>query len=744
MAAVVDWDVKRIWAAARRHKYVLLGAVILGCVVAVLYLASAVPRYTATVDLLLDTPKVRAVADAYDANTLSFETGGIDSQVELLKSDRIALGVVKKLDLKNNPRFKPKGGSAFAWLGRAFGSVLGLFGGATEDGAAAHAVDAAAILEQRIVETLGLNIQIRRVARTYVLELKYTSTDPGFSAQIANAYADQYLTDQLDAKYDATARAAVWLQDRINELRDRSIAADVKVQQFRTSNGLITVDGKLVNEQQLSAANSQLSEARANLAETEARARRIDTITREGALDAAVTESLANPVVAQLRTKFLEASKREAEISKKLGADHIAAVNLRNEMKQYERLMFDELGRIGETYRSDFQIAKSRVESLERNLKSMLVQTAGDNQTQVQLRELERESETYKQLYSAFLTRYQEAIQQQSFPITDARVITAATPPQQRSFPRTNLVLALGLLAGALVGVGAVFVLEIKDNVFRTGEQIQRELGIEFLGLLPALAVTDHRPGGTTTAPGTLGTIAPTLRYGIQAPLSGFAETLRATKVAADIALRGRKPKVIGVVSVLPSEGKTLVSKNLASLIASFGSRTLLIDADLRNPGLTRAVAPMATDGLVELLRGERTFDDVTLCEEETGLTVLPAVVHRKMTNSSDIISSSAMRDLLAASEDRYDYVVVDLPPLGPVIDVRAAADLIDAFVFVVEWGKTPRSLVRATIETESEVMEKCLGIVLNKVDHAKMVLYENSSYRNYYYTKYAKYYAAG
>jgi succinoglycan biosynthesis transport protein ExoP len=102
------------------------------------------------------------------------------------------------------------------------------------------------------------------------------------------------------------------------------------------------------------------------------------------------------------------------------------------------------------------------------------------------------------------------------------------------------------------------------------------------------------------------------------------------------------------------------------------------------------------------------------------------------------------MRDLLAAAGDRYDYVVVDLPPLGPVIDVRAAADLIDAFVFVVEWGKTPRSLVRATIETEGEVMKKCLGIVLNKVDHAKMVLYENSSYRNYYYTKYAKYYAAG
>lgn len=744
MSAVIEWDLDRLWGMARRQRYVLLGGLAAGLIISVIYIVAAVPQFTATVNILLDTPKVRAVADAYDSSGLSFETGGIDSQVEVLKSERIALGIIKKLDLKNHPRFKPSRNPIVSAIGGAFSWVKDLLGIRDLDAEAAQAVEEDRVLERRIVNTLSSNMQIKRIGRTYVLDLKYTSPDPGFASQIANAYADQYLTDQLDAKYDATTRAAVWLQDRINELRGRSLEADGKVQQFRTENGLIAVDGKLVNEQQLSAANAQLSEARAKMAEAEARAQRIEAIAKEGSVDSAVTESLANPVVAQMRTKFLEASKREAEISKKLGADHIAAVNLRNEMKQYERLLFDELGRIGETYRSDYQIAKSRLEALEQNLRSMVAQTAGDNKTLVQLRELERESETYKQLYSTFLTRYQEAIQQQSFPITDARVITAATAPLEQSWPKRSLVLALGLVVGCMAGVGAAFVLEMRDRVFRTGEQVQSELGVEFLGLLPALSVSNHRPAEAIQPPnGSLGTVAPSMRYALSAPLSGFAETLRATKVAADIALRTKRPRVIGVVSVLPSEGKTTVSKNLASLVASLGSKTLLIDGDLRNPGLTRAIAPHATSGLVELLQGQRTITEVAMREQDSGLTIIPAIVSRKMTNSSDLLSSQAMRNLLARTEGLFDYVILDLPPIGPVIDVRAAADLVDAFVFVVEWGKTPRALVRSTLEVETEVMERCLGVVLNKVDQTKMKLYEGSEYRNYYYSKYSKYYTS-
>lgn len=741
MAKVQDLDFGKVFAIAKRQRVPIGTGLAIGILIALLYILVAVPRYTAVVDILLDTPKVKAVADSYDTNSLGFEIGGVDSQVELLKAERISLGVIKKLDLKNNPAYAPKPNALLAAIGDGFAAIRDLFGLTDPAAEIAKAVEADRVLERRIATSLASNLTVKRVGRTYVLELTFTHESSGLAAQIANAFADSYLTDQLDAKYDATTRAAVWLQDRIDELRGKSLAADTKVQKFRADNGLIAVAGKLVNEDQLSSANQQLSEAKAKVADAEARAQRMEAITRDGIGDAAVTESLSNPVVAELRKKFLEASKREAEISKRLGSEHIAAANLRNEMREYERLLFEELKRIGESYRSEYQIAKSRLDTLQENLKSMLDVTAGDNQTLVQLRELERESETYKALYQTFLTRYQEAIQQQSFPINDARVITAATAPLAPSWPKKGLVLALGVILGLGLGGGAAAFLEFRDRVFRTGEQVQSELGLEFLGLLPVLGVGNERPANQGLIPGQLGPVAPTMRYSLTAPLSGFAETLRATKVGADIALRGKRPKIIGVVSVLPSEGKTTVSKNLATLVASLGSKTILIDADLRNPGLTRAIAPNAQDGLVELLQGRTTLTDTALREADSGLAVIPAVVQRKMTTSSELLSSAAMRTFLARVGEVFDYIILDLPPIGPVIDVRACADMVDAFVFVVEWGKTPRSLVRSTLEVETEVHEKCLGIVLNKVDQEKMRLYEGSEYRNYYYSKYSKYY---
>lgn len=744
MAPADVWDLEKLRGVGARQWRVILGGVGLGVLGAALYISTAVPKYKAVVGILLDAPQVGAVADVSGAGkALSFETGGIDSQVELLKSTKIMLGVIKKLDLKNDPNFvKPP-----SLLARASGglsnAVLSLFGGA-EQPTAEEVARAENVVQNSLIKAIGSELEIKRIGRTYVVELQYTSPDPALAARIVNTFAEQYLVDQLEAKYDATSRAAVWLQDRIGELKGQSLVADTKVQKFRAENGLIAVDGRLVNEQQLTDANAQLSDARAKVAEAEAKAARIDAIKKLGNIDAAVNESLANPVIAALRTKFLDASKREAEISKKLGPTHVAAANLRSEMSEYERLLFDELGRIGESYRSDYQIAKSRLASLESNFNDMLAQTSANNQTLVTLRELERESSTYKTLYETFLQRYQSAIQQQSFPINDARVISAGSPPIEASWPKKGLVLTLGFVLGAMIGSALAFVREWADRVFRTGGQVQSELQLEFLGLLPKLAESSARPPMEGRQPGVLGKIAPTMQYSLTSPLSGFAETLRATKVAADIALRGKPTKIIGVVSVLPSEGKTTVSKNLASLISNLGAKTILIDCDLRNPGLSRNIAQDATDGLVELLGRVRTLDEVALVEPTSKLVIIPAVVHRKTNNSSELLSSREMSSFLEVLGRNFEYIILDLPPLGPVIDVRAAANLIDAFVFVTEWGKTPRALVRTTLEIEDEVRQKTLGVILNKVDQSRMSLYEGSEYRNYYYSKYSKYYTTG
>ena len=325
------------------------------------------------------------------------------------------------------------------------------------------------------------------------MEIEYKSPDAGKAALIANGFADAYLVDQLNAKYDATRRASDWLQNRLAELKQNALTSDLAVQRFRAQNDLISSGGKLVNEQQLGEVNTQLVVARADTARAEARYERIRTIIEGRQTDAVVTEAIGNSIIEQLRSKFVTAAKRLSEFSAKLGPDHASVLNLRTEMREYERLMFDELSRIAEVYRSELDIARSREKALTSSLAGLVDATAATNETLVALRELERESETYKELYKTFLQRHQELTQQQSFPITEARVIMSAQRPFRPSEPRTFRVLALTLVFGGGLGVCLGALREFRDRGIRTGDQVREDLGLEFLGLLPYVKPTNDR-----------------------------------------------------------------------------------------------------------------------------------------------------------------------------------------------------------------------------------------------------------
>ena len=179
----------------------------------------------------------------------------------------------------------------------------------------------------------------------------------------------------------------------------------------------------------------------------------------------------------------------------------------------------------------------------------------------------------------------------------------------------------------------------------------------------------------------------------------------------------------------------------LGSLLAHSGARSLIIDGDLRNPGLSKANAPNAQVGLLEAIRGERPLHEFLLKENDSGAFVLPAVVKKRVHHTSDVLSSAGMRTILSDAAEWFDYVVVDLPPLGPVVDVRAAASMFDAFVFVVEWGRTSRSMVRTLLSADEVIYEKCIGVVFNKVQLNKINLYESHGSKDFYYGRYSKYY---
>ena len=736
-------DIDQALAIIRRRWKVVAACAVLGLMLGAAYILVAVPRYTATANLLIDQSNSKLVDQLSAVGGVLSDDASVLSQVEILRSEKVLLAVIDRMKLTQDRAFNSTGGSILGWLRSSIGSFFSTLrwfaSSELQDDRVGH--DAS---RRRALETLLSNLTVRRVDRSYVLLIAYSSVSPELATRIVDAIAEEYLNDQLDSKYDATRRASEWLQRRIDELRVRSVETDLAVQRFRAQNGLLAADGKLISDQQLTELNSQLITARVDTAKANARYGRIKEIIDNRSIDAIVTDVLDSSVINQLRSKYLDASRREADLSSRLGASHIQAVRLRSEMQEYRRLMFEELGRIAESYQSEVEVAKAREDTLEASVRSATGVSTAANETQVQLRELERESDTYRNLYQSFMQRYQEAVQQQSFPITEARIIARASASDRPTSPKKGLSLVVAILLGAGIGAGIGAYREFRDRFFRTGDQIRDTLNLEFLG--HALALPNEATRQVTLAaaeadPRTVAKRSKATDYAIDHPMSSFAETLRSIKIAVDLTLKDKKSKVIGVTSVLPGEGKSTISMNLAELIASQGAQTVVVDCDLRNPGLTRTNARHGKSGLIEVLLSEVSFDQATMWSPRTQLALLPAVIGRKIPHTAEMMASQAFRKLLDELRERFDYVILDLPPILPVVDVRAIVPQVDGIVLVVEWGKTSRSVVRSCIETSPALASKCVGVVLNKVNEDRLKLYRGFGTTEYYASRYASYY---
>jgi polysaccharide biosynthesis transport protein len=762
-------DLSKIIGFVKASRRTIACWTILGLVFALVYAVTATPEYTAVANLMMDSRKLQVFKDdpVVDDGPAT-DAAEIESQVEIIRSKTIALAVVRKLKLTGDPEFVVEKPNFVMTLVRA---ALGL--GALQN------VKSEQEREREASSTLQSNLSVRRVGVTYVLEISYRAKSPDKAANIANSIAENYILNQLEVKYEATKRASVWLQDRIQELRTQSSVAAKAVEEYKAENNIVgTGNGGLLSERQLQELNSQLIIATAHTAEMSAKLERIKAVLASPAPDEAlgtVSDTLTNPVILRLRNQFLDARKQEADISSRFGANHVSAVNLRNAMHELQHSIILELQRIADGYQSDYEIAKTREESIRSSLQELIKQADSSGQAQVSLSELESSANTYRTIFENFLQKFTEAVQQQSFPVSEAQVISQAEPPAGKSFPKTTLLLLLGVFVGGACGVAHAVVVRNLDRTVRTPREFEDTCNMDCLSLIPAIPVdseagtTDHfgsrsvdqtdAAEGTKRSTATLPKIVPLsmisstvdasirliqstgrLRRSVTAPLSRFTESLRAVKTSVDLVGLTRSLKVIGMMSALPNEGKSTVAANLAGLFAASGQKTLLIDCDLRNPSLSKGLAPQATRGLLEVLQGTAKVDDVLWSDPETGLKLLPAVVKRWVTNSSDLLGSARMKDTLSALSKEFDCIIVDLPPLGAVVDARTISPQIDGFVMVVEWGKTRLDVLEEALANLGSIEDRIIGGVLNKVDFKALSNIDRYSPGYYHNEMYGRY----
>ncbi len=697
----------------------------------VLFLANATPRYTASAQLLLDPQRDQAPGTEAIISALSLDQTAIDSQVTVMRSNILLRRVVESQKLITDSEFgvgPDTGPSVFA---RVRQSVMGYFVEDTlvpdmrpKDQAIPADVLAA-------IAHLRSALTIERVGRTYVIAVSVTSVDQFKAARLANAVADAFIVDKLEARFASAQRATSWLGERLEDLRNQLRESEEAVANFRAKNGLIqTSQNVSLNQQQLSELNAKLVTARAEAGEKKAKYDQLQALQTNGRSVQALPDVLRSSVISQLRAQEAEVSRREADLVARYGDRHPAVVNVRAEKRDVQQALGSETARIGANLQNEYEVAKAGADALESSLREVSGASSADDRVNVGLRELERTAFVNKTLFEDFLSRAKISQERSTFEVREARLITQATPPPVASYPPKPLTLAIGLFAGLLLGSGGAVVTEMLNQGFTTPREVEERLGLPVLGSIKRLS------NGELTVERKTVLMS---RFLVAKPMSRFAEAIRSIRTGIQMTDVDHVPKVVQVTSSIPSEGKSSISMSLAfSAAAMSGQRVAIVDGDFRHPTVTRLFGLEKTPGVVDFLLGTSDLAAITHIDEQTGVHVFGA--GSKTQNPPDLLGSERMRSFIEMLRANYDYVVVDAPPVGPVVDAAVMSHLADKTLFVIQWGKTAREIVADAVR-QIPGDKQIAGVVLNFVNEKEARKYGKYAYSYYYGGRYYKSY---
>ena len=724
-------DLRQLVTVFRRRFWSFIAAGFLVFVAVIVFTLQATPLYTATSSVVLNMREERVVDFESVLSGMPPDSAAVDTEVEILRSRALAEGVVDRLDLVSVPEFNSDLRDPGFMQGLAgglrnfFSALLPAQTGAGSD------YDQASQARERVVNALMDARSVRRAGLTHVIEISATSEIPRLARDIADAYADAYMVSQLEAKFEATERANSWLDERIQVLREEVRAREQAVANYRNEQGLVDADGATVAEQQVTDINSQLAVQRAELSEARARLDAVRSQIERGVRADTIGEVLRSDVIRELRRQQAEVARRQAEISSRYGPRHPEMLTVDRELADINQQIESEIDRIVANLENEVNVSAQRLRSLEQSLNEARSELATDNSAIVRLRELEREAEASRALFESFLNRFRQTNESGGLAEADARIIAGAAVPQAPSSPNLLLNLALGIVLAGVAGVGVVFALEMLDNGLHSDTDIERNFGLPHIASVPLL-----KPGllarfsGVKIDPGD---------YVIKKPLSSFAESFRTIRSAIRVSGIDGDTKVVAITSALPGEGKTTTTLSLGRISAMAGTKTLIVDCDLRRRLLTKAISDKVEAGLLEVLSGEAQLSDVLVTDPETGMVLLP--VRETTFTPRDVFGSRSFIDLLERLRGEYDQIILDTAPVLAVADTREIAGQADAVIVAARWKKSTVGVVRKALLELRASKANVIGVVLNSVDLEAQARYGYDT-QGYYYQSYRKYYS--
>jgi polysaccharide biosynthesis transport protein len=577
------------------------------------------------------------------------------------------------------------------------------------------------------------SLSVKRVPNSRLMDVSFESTNPLQAAQIVNSHIKNYVEQNFQSRYEATTRASTWLTDQLNELKIRVEKAEDARITYERQNQIWALDDKQnVTTQRLADLNRQWTDAQSE----RMRKQSLFEFAKAGDVDS-VPQIRDNPTVQDLLRKRAEIYAQFTDASNQYGPNFPKVQRLQSQLKELDAAADKEKRAVMARLESEYAEARQREQLLWQALEQQKAEVNQMSERMVQYSILRREAEANKALYDGLLTKLKEAGISAGLRSSNIRVVDPAMVPTYPSRPSKTRNIALSFLVGLVGGIGLALLREYMDNTVKSPDDIEALVRLPSLAVVPAFS----EPNGDRTRSKLLkgaSTNGHDKRIELVAqhlPKSQMSEAFRALRTSLLLSQADHPPQVILVTSALPREGKTTAAANLAVTLAQLGDRTLLIDADLRKPGIGRLLSLGSGKyaGLSSFLAGVSSLDLVTI--QHPAIPNLSAIPTGPLPpNPADLLSSHKLDDAIAELRTKFKFIVIDSPPIMAATDAVILSVKADGVLLVVRSGETPKEAFTRTRDLLLSVKCHLLGVVLNAVDSSAPDYYY--SYRYYPYSQ--------
>jgi polysaccharide biosynthesis transport protein len=697
----------------RKHQWLIFSSMLTLVTIVAIANFRMQPVYVATARVEIDRENSNVLpfpgADSYDymVDTDNY----IETQAKILTSETLALETIRSSGLFTHPGFSAPGGPSEAL---ASGSL------------------ANQTLPPELAAFLG-SLSVKRVPNSRLMDVSFESTDPQLAARIANAHIATYVEQNFRSKYESTTQASNWLADQLSELKVKVQKSEDKRIAYERQNQIWTLDDKQnITTQRLSDINRQLTEAQSERMKKES----LYEFAKAGNLDA-VPQVQSNTALTELLKKRSDTSVEYTDALKQYGPNFPKVQRLQAQLKEIDQSIQGEKRQILDALESDYREARQRENLLIEALDQAKAEANQMAEKLVEYNILKRDAESNKALYEGLTTKMKETAISAGLRSSNIRVVDPAMVPTSPARPAKTRNITLALLIGLVGGVGLALLREYLDNTVKTPDDI------ETLTRLPTLAVVPQflDSNGSGKRRGMLPAFSSNGRerrvelVAQDLPKSQVSEAFRALRTSILLSQADHPPQVILVTSALPREGKTTAAANLAVTLAQLGDSTVLVDADLRKPGIGRLLnlGTGKNGGLSSYLAGVSSLDLVSY--PHPAIPNLVAIPTGPLPPSpADLLSSHKLADAIAELRTKYKFVILDSPPVMAATDAVILSVQADGVLLIVRSGETPKMAFSRTRDLLGNVKCRILGFVLNAVNPSAPDYYY--SYRYYPYSE--------